>query len=425
MKDIVFRKQQKEVLDLMGQNNKLRIIAPTSAGKSFMIFGDIYNKIQNQEESLNIIVSSRILLLQQLSLEFSSLVEGVNIVHMHSGDTGQRKITDYLEFAYWVEVSKGHKVVFVTYNSLHKIIKSEVQIDGVYLDEAHNAVKRHFFEYVRLISDQTKSLYTLTATPKYHPDPTKNGNNNTEVYGENVYIVNAVDLINEGSILPPKATPMNIPFIRDKEERAYERDYFTLMDTLLNESNMDRVLITCPSTKAMMELMSMTDFIKDLNDNGYDIFHITAKYGAFHNNKKVKRGDFLTTIEQYGKEQRKFVVLHYSILTEGWSNNSIQSSILMRDQSMGATVQNIGRNLRLAHNDIKRINNGELLPGDYPNYEKPYGNIVIPVYQNTGAKTEETVNSVITEVFVNGNYVFDSIPVKKEKKKDNTKSVTV
>lgn len=409
----------------MRDKSKLRIIAPTSAGKSFMIFGDIYNKIQDQENTLHVVVSSRILLLQQLSLEFAEKVSGVNIVHMHSGDTGQRKITNYLDLAYWCEVTHGSKVIFTTYNSLRKIAKSELQIDSVYLDEAHNAAKRHFFEYVKAIDKCTKALYTFTATPKYHPDPTKNGNNNTEVHGSDVYVVNAVDLINEGSILPPKVTTINIPFIRDKEEKAHERDYFTLMDTLLNEPNMDRVLITCPSTRAMMELMAMTDFVKDLNDNGYDLFHITAKYGAFHNNKKVKRSDFLTTIERYGKEERKFVVLHYSILTEGWSNNSIQSSILMRDQSMGSTVQNTGRTLRLAHNDIKRINSGELTICDYDNYEKPYGNIVIPVYQNVGSKTEETVNSVINEVFVNGNYVFDSVHVKKDKKKkDDPKTVT-
>lgn len=401
----------------MQEKNKLRIIAPTSAGKSYMIFGDIYNKIQIQENTLHIIVSSRILLLQQLSLEFAEKVEGVNIVHMHSGDTGHRKITNYLDLAYWTEVTKGPKVIFTTYNSLRKIANAEIEIDGVYLDEAHNAAKRHFFEYVKAVDKFTKSLYTFTATPKHHPDPTMNGNNNIEVHGSDVYVVNAVDLINEGSILPPKVTTINIPFIQDSKEHAYQRDYFTLMDTLLNEPNMDRVLITCPSTAAMMELMAMTDFVKDLTDNGYDLFHITAKYGAFHNNKKVKRSDFLTTIDRYGKEEKKFVVLHYSILTEGWSNNSIQSSILMRDQSMGATVQNTGRTLRLAHNDIKRIDSGELSICDYANYEKPFGNIVIPVYENSGSKTEETVNSVITEVFVNGNYVFDSVTVKKEKKK--------
>ena len=186
------------------------------------------------------------------------------------------------------------------------------------------------------------------------------------------------------------------------------------MDCLLNEDNMDRVLITCPSTRVMMDLLTLTDFMNELVANGYELFQITSKLGAFHNKTKLKRGDFLKRIDEYGEQNKKFVVLHYSILTEGWSNNSIQSSIFMRSQTLGATVQNIGRSLRLGYSDIQRINAGELTPGDYANYDKPYGNIVIPVYENIGSKIEEQVDFVINEVFVQGNYVYDTIGDKKD-----------
>lgn len=410
--DLEFRPQQKEACEIMRANNKARIIAPTSAGKSIMIFGDIYQRIQEKQNSLYVIVSSRILLLQQLSKEYSSLIDNTHIVHMHSGDAPARKITDFLELAYWVEATEGPKVIFVTYHSLKKIVRSELDIEAIYLDECHNGAKRNFFEYVKNVDQYCKNLYSFTATPRFHTDPKQNGNNNTEVYGDTVYNVSAVELIKNGSILPPKATTFTIPDVRDKKN-SYERDYYTLMDCLLNEDNMDRVLITCPSTRVMMDLLSLTDFMKDLNDNDYDLFHITSKYGAFHNKNKLKRCDFLKQIDEYGKQNKKFVVLHYSILTEGWSNNSIQSSIFMRQQSLGATVQNIGRNLRLGYTDIQRIKNGELTPGDYDNYEKPYGNIVIPVYQNTGSKIEQQVDHVIEEVFVQGNYVYDVIKEKK------------
>jgi superfamily II DNA or RNA helicase len=412
------RQSQKEVVDIMSEHNKLRIIAPTSAGKSFMIFLDIFNKMQTQEDSLFVIVSSRILLLQQLSSEYSKLIGNTHIVHMHSGDSNNRKITDYLEFAYWCEKVKGPKVVFVTYHSLKKIVKSEVEIDAIYLDECHNGAKKHFFEYVKGAEVISKSLYSFTATPRYHEDPKKNGNNNVEVYGSEVYNINAVELIKNGSILPPKISPLRIPDVRERKKDVHERDYYTLMDCLLNEDNTDRVLITCPSTRSLMDLLCLTDFVQDLNNNGYDLFHITSKYGAFHNKTKLKRTEFLKRIEDYGKEDKKFVILHYSILTEGWSNNSIQSSIFMRPQSMGATVQNVGRTLRLGHTDIERINNGELIPGDYDNYEKPYGNVIVPVYENTGSNIQEQVEYVIDEVFERGNYVFDVITSPKEKEKE-------
>jgi superfamily II DNA or RNA helicase len=416
MKGFTPREHQKEALDLMSVNSKVRIIAPTSAGKSLIIFGDIYNKMQNQENSLFVVVSSRILLLQQLSHEFTKYISTANIVHTHSGDTGHKKIKDFLQLAYWAEKTEGPKVIFVTYHSLHKIAKAELDVDAVYLDECHNGAKRHFFEYVKDVEKTAKNFYSFTATPRYHKNPTKNGNNNVEVYGDTVYNVNAVTLIKNGSILPPNASPFFISDCRDKKNNSHERDYYTLMDIIINGENTDRVLITCPSTKAMMALLSMTDFIKDLQEQGYDLFHITSKYGAFHNNVKLKRSDFLSRIEEYGKENKKFVVMHYSILTEGWSNNSIQSSVFMREQSMGSTVQNIGRNLRIAHEDLRRIESGELIPGDYDNYVKPYGEVIIPVYKNTGSRIQEQVESVITEVFTNGNYVYDVIEEPKTKK---------
>lgn len=409
MNGIEFRNHQAEALNVMSDHNKVRIIAPTSAGKSFIIFGDIYNKMNQQEDSLYVIVTSRILLLQQLASEFSKVIDSANIVHMHSGETGQRKITDFLQLAYWVEKTKGTKVVFVTYHSLHKIANAELEIDAIYLDEAHNGAKKHFFDSVKQTEQFCKHLYSFTATPRYHKDPTKNGNNNIDVYGNEIYNVNAVQLIKEGSILPPKTTAFRIPDVRDKKNGTHERDYYTLMDCILNGENTDRVLITCPSTKAMMALLSMTDFMEDLAENGYDIFHITSKYGAFHNNEKLKRTEFLTRIEDFGKRNKKFVVLHFSILNEGWSNNSIQSSIFMRQQSLGATVQNVGRTLRIGHSDIERIQNGELTPGDYDNYEKPCGEVIIPVYNNYGNNIEQQVDTIITEVFKNGNYVYDTI----------------
>jgi superfamily II DNA or RNA helicase len=415
MNGVEFRTHQTQALEVMDAHKKALIIAPTSAGKSFIIFGDIHKRMQSQENALFVIVSSRILLLQQLSNEFSKVINNANIVHMHSGETGKRKITDFLQLAYWADKTQGPKVIFVTYHSLHKIAKAELNIDSIYLDEAHNGAKKHFFESVKDTEKFCEHLYSFTATPRYHKDPTKNGNNNADVYGDQVYSVNAVQLINDGSILPPKTTPIHIPEIRDKKEGAHERDYYTLMDCILNGDNTDRVLITCPSTKAMMALLSMTDFIKDLSENGYDIFHITSKYGAFHNNDKLKRTEFLKRIEDYGKENRKFVVMHYSILNEGWSNNSIQSSIFMRQQSIGATVQNVGRTLRLGHTDIERIRSGSLTPGDYENYEKPFGEIIIPVYRNHGSKIEEQVDSIVTEVFINGNYVYDTIDEPKVK----------
>jgi hypothetical protein len=60
--------------------------------------------------------------------------------------------------------------------------------------------------------------------------------------------------------------------------------------------------------------------------------------------------------------------------------------------------------------DTARMKSGELIPGDFPNYLKPFGKVVIPVYNNkVGIATARRVQNVVNEVFVKGNFVADVI----------------
>jgi hypothetical protein len=56
------------------------------------------------------------------------------------------------------------------------------------------------------------------------------------------------------------------------------------------------------------------------------------------------------------------------------------------------------------------MKSGELVPGDFSNYIKSFGKVVIPVYNNkVGIATARRVQNVIDEVFVKGNFVADVI----------------
>jgi hypothetical protein len=129
------------------------------------------------------------------------------------------------------------------------------------------------------------------------------------------------------------------------------------------------------------------------------------------NGKKVARSEFLHTLSEYGADpSRKFVVFHIGILTEGISVPGIQSCIFMRNQNFVSTVQSIGRCIRVHQKDTERMKNGDLTPGDFDNYVKPFGKVVIPVYNNrVGIATARRVESVVQEVFVNGNFVADYV----------------
>jgi hypothetical protein len=174
---------------------------------------------------------------------------------------------------------------------------------------------------------------------------------------------------------------------------------------------MNKVLVVAPNTKVMMNMLSKTSFMEEMNDNGYDVLHITSKWGAYINDKKVSRTEFLNTLNQYGSENnRKFVVLHIGILTEGISVPGIQSCIFLRQQNFISTIQSIGRCIRVHPEDTARMKSGELEPGDFSNYLKPFGKVVIPVYDNkVGIATARRVQNVVDEVFVKGNFVADVI----------------
>lgn len=394
----------------MREHSKMLTVAPTSSGKTIMMIADAKHRFSTETNKTIIVVAPKLVLCQQLSNEFEKFIDNVNILHIHSGDTQHKRITDFLELAYWYEKTEGHKLIFTTYHSLDKIVKAELDIDTVYLDECHNAVNKQFFDAVEAISKTTKNFYSLTATPKFSQVASKPGNNNADVFGSKIHSVKAPELLKNGSILPPNTSVIEVPFARDKENAA-ERDFYTLCDTILNEDDMNKVLVVAPSTKVMMNMLSKTSFMVEMQENGYDVLHITSKYGAFINDHKVSRAEFLDTLNSYGADSdRKFVVLHIGILTEGISVPGIQSCVFLRQQNFISTVQSIGRCIRVNPEDIARMKSGELTPGDFPNYLKPFGKVVIPVYNNkVGIPTARRVQNVVNEVFVKGNFVADVI----------------
>ena len=403
------RPQQKEYMFLSGQHDRMLTIAPTSAGKSIMIIADAMRQLQNNPNSTILVVAPKILLCQQLSNEFEKFISNTNIIHMHSGDTEHTRITNFLELAYYCETTPGSKVIFTTYHSLHKIHQAEIDIDVTYLDEAHNAVNRRFFDAVKNISKSSKRFYSMTATPKFS-QTSRPGNNDAEVFGSKIFSVKAPDLIQNGSILAPKTSVVKITGARDKENAA-ERDFYTLCDSILNEDDMNKVLVVAPNTKVLNQMLSTTALIPEMRSNGYDVMWITSKYGAFVNGNKVRRSEFLNTLSEYGADpERKFIVFHIGILTEGISVPGIQSCIFMRNQNFVSTVQSIGRCIRVSPEDTERMKTGDLIPGDFENYAKPFGKVVIPVYDNkVGISTARRVENVVDEVFVKGNFVADYV----------------
>lgn len=406
---IQFRSHQEQALERISKCPKGIICAVTGAGKTLIGIGDTIREYKKPEDQTIVVVAPRILLASQLCVEYTQYIDDAHVLHVHSGDTDYFRTTKPDVIKKWHDNLEGHKLIFTTYHSLHCLIEADIKIDTVHLDEAHNSVRRDFFPYVEQLSQRSKRFYSYTATPKYSNVYDKPGMNWGHVYGQMISNISASDMVKAGHIVPPQINENQINMVRDKDLGA-EYDCMTLLDVIINGDNMQKVLIASPNTKVMIRMLAETEFMTEINSHGYEILWITAKYGAFINNRKVKRDEFFKTLRVYGADpEKKFVVLNYGILLEGVDVPGLTACVLMRNMQSDAMAQTIGRVVRLHPDDSRRLSEGSLTPGKTEDYVKPHGFIHVPVYKNTGSSVLKQLQIVAETAFVRGEPVITTI----------------
>ena len=410
MSSMILRPHQNAALQATHHKSKGIIVVPTGGGKTIIFIYDAIRQFEQGNQTI-VVVAPRLMLAQQLSAEFSEHILNVPTMHVHSGKHDHHFTTTKPEEIYkWCYHNNGNKLIFTTYNSLHRVMESGVHVNAIYFDEAHNSVKRSFFVATKFFAENADRCYFFTATPKYSATSSKPGMNDASVYGKIIYNVPAPELVANGSIIPPKINVMTINACREKDVNAAERDCMTLLDTILNEDHMTKVLIAAPNTKVLLRMLAETDFMTEVQSYGYDVLWVTAKQGAFLNNTKITRPEFLNKISEFGKiPNKKFIVLHYSILSEGISVPGLTSLVMMRQMNVIEMCQSIGRVIRLHMDDAKKIQSGEIEAGDLNSYTKSFGLIHVPVYSNVGIATVRRLQSVVDTVFVEGQPAISTI----------------
>lgn len=406
---MILRPHQERAHSAMEHHSNGQVLMTTGGGKTLTMIADAIREFSNSIPQTIVIVAPRIMLAEQLSAEFLEHITNASVMHVHSGETHHYSTTNPSKIFAWNYHVKGHKLIFTTYHSLIQIQRSGIDVDTIYFDEAHNSVQRHFFEPTKHFSNHAKRCYFFTATPKHSSVASKPGMNDGSVYGQVICQVSAPELVAGGYILPPQVQVHSMSVHRDKEFAA-ERDCMTLLDTILNEDHMEKVLVAAPNTKVLMRMLAETEFMSEVQSHGYDVMWITAKYGAFINNQKVGREVFFDTLTEWGKDsEKKFIILHYSILSEGINCPGLTSCVLMRNMDYIAMAQTIGRVIRLHTDDARRLSEGSLIPGQLKNYHKAYGFVHVPVYSNTGITTAKKLQAVVDTIFVQGEPAISTI----------------
>ena len=377
------RPHQQTALDAMKEHSKGQVIVPTGGGKTLVAIEHTKSIIDRGYNSVQIVVAPRILLAEQLSSEFLEEIENVSVMHVHSGETHHFSTTKSDEIQEWVSDTQGHKLIFTTYHSLHRLQEAEVFVNAIYFDEAHNSVQRNFIEAVEYFSLESEYCYFFTATPKHSLTPMKVGMNESDIFGNIICQVPAPKLVEQGYILPPKVKVYKDDILK-KDELTADVDSRKIIDNI-DDHKTKKVLVCAKATKQITRLVSQTDFCVELTERGYNWMYITAKTGAIINGKKVNREKFFDTLNEWGKDDdKKFVVLHHSILSEGINVKGLEAVLFLRSMDYIGISQTIGRVIRRGGKD------------------KTHGLVCVPVYSKVGISTARRVQAVVDTVFVQG-----------------------
>ena len=388
---VTLRPHQQRALDALQTNAIGQCIFPTGGGKTLVGIMDAQKRFSIKVPRTIVVVAPRILLAEQLSAEYLEHITNANVLHVHSGETRHFSTTKSDRIKLFVDMCqtvREHVIIFTTYNSLRRVMESGINVDTIYFDEAHNSVKRNFFPATEHYSQEANRCYFFTATRKTSVTVMKPGMNDTEVYGDVICRVSAPELVEGGYILPPKVKVIDMEKV-DRHSITPNLESANILTTI-DDINIKKVLVCAKTTKQLTNIF-LTDFAYQLEKRGYSYLYITAKTGAVIDGKKVSREKFFETLNAWGKDtDKKFVVLHRSILSEGINVSQLEAVIFMRNMDVIEMTQTVGRVLRKGGDD------------------KTYGFCVVPVYSKVGVSTQRGLQTVIDTVFEKGE-MLDSV----------------
>ena len=380
---ITLRPHQHKAVNAMWDNSKGQVIIPTGGGKTICMIQDTIHQQAIPSGVTTVVVAPRILLAEQLCKEFLELVSTTHthVMHVHSGDVEYFHTTKPEQIHMFANVARTageNCIIFTTYHSLHRVQEADIEVNNIYFDEAHNSVQRNFFPATEFFSNESDRCYFFTATPKHSLSVFKPGMNDTAVYGNVICNVPAPQLVEEGYILPPKVVVQQLP-----QGDFKQSDDKNLLDTI-DANSLNKILIAARSTKQIVRLVSQSDFCRQLEDRGYNWMYITSKTGAIINGKKVSREYFFKTLNAWGQDGTRFVIMHHSILSEGINVKGLEAVLFMRNMDYIGISQSIGRVIRLG------------------GAEKTFGLVCVPVFDKVGISTARSVQAVVDTVFEQG-----------------------
>ena len=274
---ITLRPHQERIIKRLSYYNKGQVIVPTGGGKTLTMIMDAKSSMDRCNSGVTtVVVAPRILLAEQLCSEFMEVIDPNNsdpylhVMHVHSGETHYTSTTRAEKIHLYAGCARSmgeNVIIFTTYNSLHRIMEADIEVNNIYFDEAHNSVKKNFFPATEYFAENADRCYFYTATPKHSLTATKPGMN-WSVYGQVLANIPAPELVEGGYILPPKVVVKQFPIMIKGRKVMYAEDADNLLETI-DDNNISKTLICARTTKQIIGLLSQSDFCTELYHRGY------------------------------------------------------------------------------------------------------------------------------------------------------------
>ena len=401
---ITLRPHQNACLVAMQSAARGQLIVPTGGGKTIVGIMDAVKAFEQHTGATIVVVAPRILLAEQLCHEYLQFITDAEVMQVHSGKVREFSTTNPSKIAEWVnDRPEANKLIFTTYHSLRRVQEAQVAVHTIYFDEAHNSTKKNFFPATFWFSQNAERAYFFTATPRWSTVNTKAGMNMDYIYGPVLYSVPAPTLVSGGFILPPEIHLLDGEVIA-KEDRTPQHDADTIMDAIY-EHRVGKLLVAAQSVKQIMDVMTQSDFLDTCKELGYSVMYISASHGAYIDGAKVARPVFFDTLNEWGKDNdKRFIILHHSILSEGISVSGLEGVLMLRNMNTITMSQTIGRVIRLHKDDIAGLKCGKIEAGNLSQYTKPVGICIVPTNTKVGIGTAKRLRNVAETIFVEGDY---------------------
>lgn len=400
---------QQEILDALQNNNKGIITCPTGSGKTLTMITDSRRFLN--PGSVVVVVAPQLLLSQQIFNEFDKHLSDVNFMYRQissEGKTFQRDrsklkfritppkfattVVDEIRDTYRIAVKDNKPLIlFVTYDSLDRIVSSMIPVNVVYYDEAHNATTSDHFNSVRFLSHHSKNNYFFTATPRYSQSRSSEGPgmDNMSVYGENIVNIQFNKLVKKGIIVSPLIHLMKSDANLDSMDEVSVnlktiREVIDHYETKHSDTKSHKILFCVQGTKAIVDLLN--GGLQQLaNSKGYKVLSIdSVNQGYVNGQKKVNKSTFIQTLNDLGSTDEKLIVLHYAMLGEGIDVKAFTGVVFLRNTlSTIFATQSIGRVIRKA-------------PG------KKYGIVTVVQHESNTNESQELIRQIVTQLISQG-----------------------